>query len=289
MIQSANGQPGDEIDFARGALRVPSQQLPLMNARKIALRLGLVLGGLSSFLPRTQAVEANITDLSSQSMTLREVVFENKSSTLSLKLAGPGSGNSDDVECSLQDAMLKEITRDPATKGDSYRVKVVVTLTDGHQYRGEVGSSLSGESDVGNASVNFQKLAKATFSRAAGDADYVPAAGAIRAQLADKGGNQFEITDVAVSTGNRDQSDSLACSLGEISLSVPLDTITKIENLGEVKQQYSTGTKLRVTLVSGRTLEVTSGTGNKISGPFKYGRVSVPFGALTTATFEKKK
>ena len=260
-----------------------------MPARYVARFFVLAIAGLVGIVSSIRAVDVTVTDKTGQTMMLREVVFDDSKPRLSLKLPGPASGNSDDVECSLHAAMLKEITRDTTTKGESYQVKVLVTLTDGQQYRGEVSGSFGGESDLGKATVHFDKLAKASFTRSGGDTDYAPEAGTIRAQVTDKTGNRFEVTAAAIATGNRDHSENLACSLGEISLSVPLDTIAKIENLGEVKAEYSTGTKLRLTLVSGRTLEVTTGSSNQIAGPFKYGTVAVPFRALATATLEKKK
>jgi hypothetical protein len=260
-----------------------------MNARHVARSLGLAIAGSIGLVSSSWATDVAVTDKSGQTMNLQEVVFSENKPELSLKLAGPGKESSDDVECSLQAAMLKEVARDTTAKGDSYRVKVVVTLSDGQQYRGEVSGSIGGESDLGKATVNFDKLAKAAFTRSAGDAEYAPAKGAISAQVTDKAGNRFEITAAAIGSGNRNQADKLTCSLGEITLSVPLDTVAKIENLGEVKQEYSTGTKLRLTLVSGRTLEVTTGSGNQLSGPFKYGTVEIPFGSMVTATLEKKK
>lgn len=264
-----------------------------MNAPRYVRTTGFVMFLWVWTASPAPAVDTAVTDKVGQTMTLHEAVFKSGNSEqpiLPLQLAGPGHDDSNTVECSLQAVMLKEIVPDPAARSESgYRVKLLVTLTDGQQYRGEATGSIAGESDLGKATVEFDKLARAAFSRTTGNVDFSPEAGAVRAEVVDRSGNHFDITAASVATGRQERSNNLPCALGAISLSVPLETIAKIENLGEVKVGYSTTTKLRLTLVSGRSLEVTTGSENGIAGPFKYGNVRVPFSALATATLEKKK
>jgi len=234
-----------------------------------------------------------VADTSGQSITLRDVSFGDGNRTepfFKLHLRRPGKeSRGESVELSLALASLKEVAVDPTVKGErGYRAPVVVTLVDGTQYRGEAGGQLRGENELGKGSLETNKLAKAVFTRAAGDADYAPESGVVRGRMAEKGGNSFDIVSLTSGQGS-DATAQIECSVGEVKFSIPIENITGIEHIGEVKREYSTEPKLRLTLASGRTIEITTSSGRHLRAHFKHGIAEVPFELLANATLEKKK
>ncbi len=241
-----------------------------------------------------RGVDATVTDSSGQNLTLGNVTFPDGNNRqqpfLQLKLTKPGKDSDrNEVELHLAASSLKEITIDPASKGKrDYRTRVVVTLVDGTQYRGEVGGQMHGENELGKGSIEFNKLERAAFTRVAGDSDYAPDKTGVAGQIVDENGNNFAVSSVGTGRDNN-RATELECDLGEIKLAVPVESIAKIEKTGEVKREYATGPKLRLTMATGRTLDVTADSGRQLAAHFKHGRVEIPLSALATATFEKKK